>query len=109
MTEHDGEAHEAKADELERELDEMQDRTGRLGDDIEDAEEDWERKKKDSSVPGAGGEPEQADGPEPEAGYPGGKGGDADGEGLDFGKSIDSGDVVGEQEAPADGDRDEER
>jgi hypothetical protein len=100
MTEHDREAHEAKADELERELDEMQDRTGRLGDDIEDAEEDWERKKKDSSVPGAGGEPEEADD----------AGGDEDGEeGLDFGKSIDSGDVVGEQEAPADGDEDEER
>ena len=100
----DREAHEAKADELERELDEMQERTERLGGEIEGADEDWERKKKDSKVPGAGGEPEQADGPEPEAEYTN-KGGDADGEELDFGKDIDSEDVVGEQR-PADGDKD---
>jgi len=109
MTEHqDREAHEAKADDLERELDEMQERSERLGGDIEGADEDWERRKKDSSVPGAGGEPEQADGPEPEAEYPS-KGGDADGDDdddLDFGKSIGSEDVVGEQ-APADEDEDE--
>ena len=95
MTEHqDREAHEAKADDLERELDEMQERSERLGGDIEGADEDWERRKKDSSVPGAGGEPEQADGPEPEAEYPS-KGGDADGEGLDFGRDIDAGAVTG--------------
>ena len=96
----DREAHEAKADELERELYEMQERAQRLGGDIEGAGEDWERKKKDSKVPGAGGEPEQADGPEPEAEYTN-KGGDADGdaggEELDFGKDIDSEDVVGER------------
>ncbi len=107
MTEHDREAHEAKADELERELDEMQERSERLSGDIEGAEDDWERKKKDAAVPGAGGAPEQADGPDPEAEYPG-KGGDADGEDLDFGRSIDSEDVVGEQgKAPADADEDE--
>jgi len=106
MTQNDDrEAHEAKADELERELDEMQERAERLGGDIEGAGEDWERKKKDSKVPGAGGEPEQADGPQPEAEYTN-KGGDADGdeggEDLDFGKDIDSEDVVGEQPAPDD-------
>ena len=104
----DREAHEAKAEELERELDEMQERSERLGGDIEGADEDWQRKKKDSSVPGAGGEPEQADGPEPEAQYPS-KGGDADGDDddLDFGESIDSEDVVGEQ-APAEHDENED-
>ena len=54
MTEHeDREAHEAKADELERELDDMQERSERLGGDIEGAGEDWEQRKKDESVPGA--------------------------------------------------------
>ena len=99
MTQNDDrEAHEAKADELERELEEMQERSERLGGEIEGAGEDWERKKKDESVPGAGGDPEE----EPEDG-----GGDADGEELDFGKEIDSEDVVGEQEAPADGEQEE--
>jgi len=102
----DREAHEAKADELERELDEMQERSERLSGDIEGAEDDWERKKKDAAVPGAGGAPEQADAPDPEAEHEG-KGGDADGEDLDFGKDIDTEDVVGEQEAPADDGSDE--
>ena len=93
----DREAHEAKADDVERQLDEMQERSERLGGDIEGAGEDWERRKKDSNVPGAGGEPEQADGPEPEAEYPS-KGGDADGEDLDFGRDIDAGAVTGDGE-----------
>ena len=106
MTQNDDrEAHEAKADDLERELDEMQERSERLSGDIEGAEDDWERKKKDAAVPGAGGAPEQADGPDPEAEHPG-EGGDADGEDLDFGKDIDTQDVVGEQ-APADEESDE--
>lgn len=90
MSQHeDREAHEAKADELERELDDMQERSERLGDDIEGAGEDWERKKADDGVPGAAGEPSQADGPEPEAEYPTKRGGDGDGgEELDFGRSL---------------------
>ena len=81
MTEH--ESHEAKADEVERELDDMEEQRERLGGDIEQAGEEWERKQKDERVPGAVGEPES---------------GEADGddstnvsdEDLDFGKDIDS-------------------
>jgi hypothetical protein len=45
MTEH----HES----LEREADDMQARSERLGEEISDVREDWERKKADDSVPGA--------------------------------------------------------
>ena len=85
MTQHeDREAHEAKADELERELDDMQERSERLGGDIEGAGEDWEQRKADDSVPGATGEPrERADEDDDEAGK-----GDGDGEELDFGRSL---------------------
>jgi hypothetical protein len=68
MTEHQD--HEAKADEVERELDELQEEGDRVQADIEDVGEDWERKKRDSSVPGAAGMPSEAGGPEPEAEYP---------------------------------------
>ena len=55
----------------ERELDEMQERSDRLEREIADVREDWERKKGDSSVPGAAGDPEKAGtGPEPETNYP---------------------------------------
>jgi multidrug resistance efflux pump len=81
MSEHDDpKDQEAKADELERELDEMQERSDDLGEEIEGAEEQWERRKADDRVPGAGGEPEQADGPEPEAEYPNKRPGDGDDE-----------------------------
>lgn len=48
--------HDEPADRLERELGDMQHQSERLGDAIEDAREDWEHKKRDSSVPGASGE-----------------------------------------------------
>jgi hypothetical protein len=48
MTEHD-----ERADELEREADDMQERADRLEDEISSVREDWERKKGDSNVPGA--------------------------------------------------------
>ena len=72
MSEHDDrQDHDAKADELERELDGMQQQSERLESEIEDAGEDWERKKRDSSVPGAAGDPERAEGgPETGAKYP---------------------------------------
>jgi hypothetical protein len=55
----------------ERELDEMQKRSEQLEDDISDARQDWERKKEDSSVPGAAGDPDAAEGgPQPETNYP---------------------------------------
>ena len=55
----------------EREVDEMQERSDRLEQEIDDAREDWERKKADPSVPGADGDPERAaEGPQPETNYP---------------------------------------
>ena len=45
----------------EDELDDMQEQSDRLGDEIDDAREDWERKKADSSVPGAVGEPDESE------------------------------------------------
>jgi hypothetical protein len=55
----------------ERELDEMQERSDRLEDEIGAVREDWERKKADSSIPGAAGDPERAEeGPQPETNYP---------------------------------------
>jgi hypothetical protein len=55
----------------ERDADEMEERSERLEDEISDAREDWERKKADSGVPGAAGDPERAEeGPEPETNYP---------------------------------------
>ena len=49
--------HERKADELESELEDMKDQTERLGDEIGDTREDWQRKQRDDSVPGAVGDP----------------------------------------------------
>jgi hypothetical protein len=63
--------HEDRAQDLEKELDEMDERTDRLEEEVSDAREDWERKKADSSVPGAAGDPEKAEkGPEPNTNYP---------------------------------------
>jgi hypothetical protein len=72
MTPHDDDRRpdEAKADELERDLDEMDERQDRLGDEIGGAADEWERRKRDDRVPGADGDPDEADGPEPEAEYP---------------------------------------
>ncbi len=66
MTEND-----PRADDLERELDQMQERSDRLEEEIGDTREDWERKKADPAVPGA--LPDDDDGddePPPEAQYP---------------------------------------
>jgi hypothetical protein len=62
----------------ERDLDELEERSERLEDEIDEARDDWQRKKSDSSVPGAGGDPEKGeDGPQPETNYPS-KGDDED-------------------------------
>ena len=47
--------HEDKADEVERDLDEMQQRSERLQGDIEGTRDDWESKQADEGVPGAVG------------------------------------------------------
>jgi len=45
--------HDEQADQVERDLDEMEERSEELGKEIEETEADWERKKQDDSVPGA--------------------------------------------------------
>ena len=63
--------HERQADRLEREVDDMQEQSDRLGQEIEDTRQDWERKKQDSKVPGAAGDPDRAEEePKPETDFP---------------------------------------
>jgi predicted nucleic acid-binding Zn-ribbon protein len=59
------EGHEERAAEAEYELAEMEEQSDSLADDIEAAKDDWEQKKQDGSVPGAGAE-QHAEGPDPE-------------------------------------------
>ena len=47
--------------EPERDVEEMQERSDRLEEEIEDTREGWESKKSDSSVPGAAGDPDRAE------------------------------------------------
>jgi hypothetical protein len=75
MSEHD---HDQRADEAERELAELQERSDKLGEEIEGTGEAWERRKADDSVPGATGAPSE------EAGDDGG----TDGGELDFGRAL---------------------
>lgn len=91
--------HEAQHEALEREAADLEDQTDRLGDHIDHAREDWERKKADPSVPGAAGDPQAAEsGQQPETAYAG-KGsseetsGDVEGEHEDH-----SGEVAGNQD-----------
>jgi hypothetical protein len=60
--------------EPEREAEDMQERSERLKQQIEDVREDWQRKQADEHVPGASAEPkpgdEDSEGPPPEAEYP---------------------------------------
>jgi hypothetical protein len=67
--------HEQRADEVERELDDMQEQAERLEGDIAGTRSDWESKQADGSVPGAvderepeGPAPEPPEGSEPESG-----------------------------------------
>jgi hypothetical protein len=77
------EEHERRADAVERELDDMEERSERVGEHIDEARKDWEAKVVDESVPGAGGDPDRAEegGRHPETDYPAkGSSEDADGE-----------------------------
>jgi hypothetical protein len=67
------EDHQQQADAAERELADMEERSERVGDQIEEARKDWDAKVADPSVPGAGGDPERAEegGEHPETAYPG--------------------------------------
>ena len=70
--------HDRKHEEVERELDDMERRSGRLEDDIGDVREDWESKKREARVPGADHTPDAREPgdkgddeePPPEASYP---------------------------------------
>jgi hypothetical protein len=102
--------HERQAEAAERELAELEERSERVGEQIEEARKDWEAKVADPAVPGAGGDPDRAEegGEHPETAYPGkgsadevsedepaagdedGQGGDEDAEGG--GDAADGGD-----------------
>lgn len=69
------EGHEERAAEAEYELSEMEDRSDKLADDIEQAKADWEQAKQDDSIPGAGtGEHDEGPDPEVTGGGPAGGG-----------------------------------
>lgn len=71
------EGHEERAQELEYEVAELEKQQDDVDDAIDAARQDWEAKKRDDSVPGAGtGEPAEDEGPDPEVagGGPGGGG-----------------------------------
>jgi hypothetical protein len=53
--------HERKAAEAERELADMEERSERVGEHIEEARKDWDAKVADAGVPGAVGDPEGAE------------------------------------------------
>jgi|tagenome__1003787_1003787.scaffolds.fasta_scaffold19607830_3 hypothetical protein len=57
--------HEEQAEALEREADELRRRSRQLGDQIDEAQEDWANKQRDDSVPGATGEPRDPEAEEP--------------------------------------------
>ena len=56
--------------EPERQLDELQDQADSLGDRVSEARDDWESKKADPAVPGAGGDPLAAQSDHPEGQFP---------------------------------------
>jgi hypothetical protein len=61
-----------KADDVEAQLDELEQESDRIGEDISETRKDWEAKKADAAVPGAGGDPQAAEGGlPPEAEYQG--------------------------------------
>ena len=62
--------HDEQADQVERELDDMEHQSERLEGEISDAREDWERKKRDPLVPtGETPDENEDEQPPPEADY----------------------------------------
>jgi hypothetical protein len=49
--------HDEQAERLEQDTDRMEEHSEQLGDRIDDVKDDWERKEKDVSVPGARPDP----------------------------------------------------
>jgi hypothetical protein len=78
------EDHQQQADAAERELADMEERSERVGEQIEETRKDWDAKVADPSVPGAGGDPDRAEegGEHPETAYPGKGSADEASEGL---------------------------
>src|SRR5918994_6748248 len=66
------EEYEKQAQAAERDVADMEERSERVGEHIDEARKDWEEKVADPSVPGAGGDPERAEegGRHPETAYP---------------------------------------
>jgi hypothetical protein len=64
--------HEQQADAAERELADMEERSERVGEHIDEARKDWAEKVADPGVPGAVGDPDRAEegGEHPETAYP---------------------------------------
>ena len=54
------EVYRQQADAAERELADMEERSQRVGEHIDELRKDWDAKVADPSVPGAGGEPDDA-------------------------------------------------
>jgi hypothetical protein len=53
--------HDEQAERLEREAEDMEKRSERLGDQIEETRRDWEAKEDDPSVPGARPDPDDSE------------------------------------------------
>ena len=53
--------HEGQAEAAERELADMEERSERVGEHIDEARKDWEAKVADPAVPGAAGDPDRAE------------------------------------------------
>jgi hypothetical protein len=64
--------HEQQAQQAERELADMEERSERVEEHIDEARKDWDAKVADPGVPGAGGDPDRAEegGRHPETAYP---------------------------------------
>ena len=64
--------HEGQAEAAEREFADMEERSERVGEHIDEARKDWDAKVADPAVPGAGGDPDRAEegGRHPETAYP---------------------------------------
>jgi hypothetical protein len=58
--------HEEQADQMERDVKRMEHDSGKVGDHIDEARQDWESKERDPSVPGA--QPDSEEEEEPLAG-----------------------------------------
>ena len=86
--------HEEQAEAAERELAELEERSERVGEQIDDARADWKAKVADPGVPGAGGDPQSREqgGKHPETNYP----------------AKGSSDEVSEDDPAAGGDRDDD-